>query len=174
MVSNMKTSLHNLLIHHYPNYTLFFKDFESKTARGFFHTFPSCELVAKTTTEELTKILKSFNKSVPKNKAQEILDAIALNGWTDNGYQEERNQSIRSYLETINHLDKEITLLEEHLDKLIEETGYPLKTIKGVDTVLAATFIANIGEISRFKHQSQIAKLAGISPWEHSSGESQN
>lgn len=174
MAANMKTSLHNLLVHHYPNYTEFFKDFESKTARGFFHTFPSCEMVGNITADELTRILQKFNKSVPKNKAQEILDAIAANGWADNGYQEERNQSIRSYIDSINHLEQEITLLEEQLDKLIDETGYPLKTIQGVDTVLAATFIANIGDINRFKHNSQIAKLAGIAPIEHSSGESQN
>lgn len=174
MVANMKLSLHNLLIHHYPNYTDFFKDLESKTARGFFNTYPSCEMVANVSAEELTKTLQQYNKSVPKAKAQEILDAIAANGWADNGYQEERNQSIRSYIQSIEHLEAEIAALEKQLDRLIDETGYPLKTIHGVDTVLAATFIANIGDINRFKHHSQLAKLAGIAPIEHSSGELQN
>uniref|UniRef100_UPI0011430537 transposase n=1 Tax=Paenibacillus sp. tmac-D7 TaxID=2591462 RepID=UPI0011430537 len=87
---------------------------------------------------------------------------------------EERNQNICSYIQSIDNLEKEIATLEEQLDTLIEETGYPIKTMKGIDTVLAAIFIANIGDIKRFKNDSQLAKLAGIAPFEHSSGESIN
>ena len=54
---------------------------------------------------------------------------------------------------------------------LIAVTGYPLQTIDGVDTVLAATFIAHIGDINRFPNSNKIAKIAGIAPIGHSSGE---
>jgi transposase len=54
---------------------------------------------------------------------------------------------------------------------LITETGYPLQAINGVDTVLAATFIANIGDINRFTNSNKAAKIAGIAPIENSSGE---
>ena len=61
--------------------------------------------------------------------------------------------------------------LEQQIDLLIAETGYPLKSIPGVDTVLAATLIANIGDINRFSKSNKLAKIAGIAPLEHSSGE---
>ncbi len=32
MMANIKVSLHNLLVHNYPNYKSFFKDLDSKTA----------------------------------------------------------------------------------------------------------------------------------------------
>ncbi|WP_141336833.1 transposase, partial [Paenibacillus sp. tmac-D7] len=86
MVANMKISLHNLLVHHYPNYTDFFQDLDSKTSRGFFETYPSPEMLEGISSTELTTSLKKYNKSVPKNKAQEILDAVSSNGWLDNGY----------------------------------------------------------------------------------------
>ena len=66
----------------------------------------------------------------------------------------------------------EIKKMEEVLDHLLEETGYPLKTIPGIDTVLAATIIANIGDISRFRKADCLAKLAGIAPYMYSSGKS--
>ncbi|MGY0692493.1 transposase [Virgibacillus sp. FSP13] len=53
-------------------------------------------------------------------------------------------------------------------------TGYPLKGIPGVDTVLAATFVANIGDINRFSKSSKLARISGIAPLENSSGESTN
>jgi hypothetical protein len=41
MAANLKVSLDNLLLHHYPNYKSFFKDLDSKSARHFFLTYPS-------------------------------------------------------------------------------------------------------------------------------------
>lgn len=49
--------------------------------------------------------------------------------------------------------------------------GYPLKTIPGIDTIVAATLIANIGDINRFSKSSKLARISGIAPIEHSSGE---
>lgn len=117
--------------------------------------------------------LKKFNKSVPKKKAQEILTAVKNNGWNKTEYQKEQNESVISFITSLEHLESQIIGLDQVLDELIEATGYPLKTINGVDTVLAATFIANIGDITRFPRQTKLAKLAGIAPLEHSSGESQ-
>jgi transposase len=50
-------------------------------------------------------------------------------------------------------------------------SGYPLKSMPGVDTVIAATFIANIGDINHFKNSNKLANIAGIAPNSHSSGE---
>lgn len=36
MAANIKMSLQNILVHHYPMHKEFFKDLESKTAKGFF------------------------------------------------------------------------------------------------------------------------------------------
>lgn len=44
--------------------------------------------------------------------------------------------------------------------------------MKGIDTVLAATIIANIGDIKRFPNANKLARLTGIAPLEHSSGQS--
>lgn len=173
MAVNIKTSLQNILVHHYPMHKEFFKDVESKTAKGFFKTYPSPNLLKGVTEEELMIVLKKFNKSVPKKKAQEILTAVESNGWNKTDYQKEQNESVISFINSLEHLESQIINLDQVLDDLIEVTGYPLKTINGIDTVLAATFVANIGDIMRFPKANKLAKVAGIAPLEHSSGESQ-
>ncbi|TXL67462.1 IS110 family transposase [Cerasibacillus terrae] len=171
MMANIKVSLHNLLVHNYPNYKSFFKNLDGKTVQGFFKKFPNPEPLMKMNSAELLKILKEFNKSTPAKKADEILQVVKEHGCWENGYQEERSNLIKSYISTLNDLEEEIEKLEKQMDILIDETGYPLKSIPGVDTVLAATFIANIGDINRFSKSSKLAKIAGIAPIEHSSGE---
>lgn len=171
MMANIKVSLHNLLVHNYPNYKSFFKDLDSKTARGFFQEFPTPAPLMEMNSDELLRVLKKFNKSTPAKKADEILQVVKEHGCWENGYQKERNNIIKSYISTLNGLEEEVKKLEKQMDILIEETGYPLKSIPGVDTVLAATFIANIGDINRFSKSSQLAKIAGIAPIEHSSGQ---
>ena len=171
MATNIKVSLHNLLLHHYPNYKAFFKNLESKTARYFFHKFPTPDLLKGIDETALTKELKNANNSIRKSKAAEILSAVKTAGYWENEYQEERNDLIHSYINSLNRFIKEIKRLEQKLDMLIAVTGYPLQTIDGVDTVLAATFIAHIGDINRFPNSNKIAKIAGIAPIGHSSGE---
>jgi transposase len=171
MMSNIKVSLHNLLIHNYPNYKSFFKDFDSKTSRGFFDTFPNPDLLMEMDNEELLKILKQFNKSTPAKKAEEILVVVKEHGCWENGYKEERNNVIRSYISSLNYFEDKVLKLEQQLDTLIEETGYPLKTIPGIDTIVAATLIAYIGDVNRFSNSGKLAKFAGIAPVVHSSGD---
>ncbi|MFJ7848229.1 IS110 family transposase [Peribacillus sp. NPDC097224] len=173
MTANIKMSLQNILVHHYPMHKEFFKDLESKTAKGFFKKYPSPNLLEAVTERELMEDLKKFNKSVPKKKAKEILEAIDSNGWNKTDYQKEQNESVISFINSLEHIENQIDGLDKTLDNLIEVTGYPLKTINGIDTVLAATFIANIGDVNRFPKANKLAKLAGIAPLEHSSGESQ-
>jgi transposase len=171
MMSNIKISLHNLLVHNYPSYKSFFKNFESKTARDFFATFPTPDLLMDMGKEELLIVLKKFNKSTPAKKAEEILAVVKEHGCWENGYQEERNNLIKSYISTVNDLEEKVLQLENQLDTLIAETGYPLKTIPGIDTIVAATLIANIGDINRFSKSNKLARIAGIAPIESSSGE---
>ncbi len=171
MMANIKVSLHNLLVHNYPNYKSFFKDFDSKTSRGFFATFPNPDLLMEIDNEELLKVLKQFNKSTPAKKAEEILTVVKEHGCWENGYEEERSNVIRSYISSLNYFEDKVLKLEQQLDTLIEETGYPLKTIPGIDTIVAATLIAYIGDINRFSNSGKLAKFAGIAPVEYSSGE---
>lgn len=43
------------------------------------------------------------------------------------------------------------------------------RALKGVEPVVAATIIAEVGDFSRFSHPRQLAAYFGLAPGEHSS-----
>ncbi len=67
-------------------------------------------------------------------------------------------------------LHDEIAELEAEADSLLRQGGYTIQTASGCGTVLAATMIGEIGDISRFRSPAALAKYAGCSPRECSSG----
>ena len=67
-------------------------------------------------------------------------------------------------------LDKQIEIAEQRVAEVLDsELARRLQTIPGVGPALAATFIAEIGDIWRFEDFDQLASYAGIHPKEQSS-----
>ncbi|MFJ7639475.1 transposase [Peribacillus sp. NPDC097225] len=115
MTANIKMSLQNILVHHYPMHK---EDLESKTTKGFFKKYPSPNLLEGVTERELIEELKNFNKSVPRKKAKEILLAIDSNGWNKTDYQKEQNESVISFINSLEHIENQIDGLDKTLDNL--------------------------------------------------------
>jgi transposase len=68
-------------------------------------------------------------------------------------------------------LDKQIEIAEQRVAEVLDsELAARLQTIPGVGPALAATFIAEIGDIWRFDDFDQLASYAGVHPKEQSSG----
>ncbi len=68
-------------------------------------------------------------------------------------------------------LDKQIEIAEHRVAEVLDsELARRLQTIPGVGPALAATFIAEIGDIWRFEDFDQLASYAGVHPKEQSSG----
>jgi len=71
----------------------------------------------------------------------------------------------------INALRLEIKELEEELAFLIDSGDYTLTTASGCGTIVAGEIIGEIGDINRFRTPGALAKYAGCSPCEYSSGQ---
>lgn len=68
-------------------------------------------------------------------------------------------------------LEKQIEIAEQRVSEVLDsELSQRLQTIPGVGPALAATFIAEIGDIWRFEDFDQLAAYAGVHPKEQSSG----
>jgi transposase len=74
-------------------------------------------------------------------------------------------------LDLIDHLDEQIDELDTMIARIVRrDPAYrALVTIPGVGPVLAAVFIAEIGDIARFKGPDALACWAGLTPRERSS-----
>jgi len=79
-----------------------------------------------------------------------------------------RVESLRDVLEVV---DGEIAMLAERISEwLDDDVGYrAIQTIPGVGPVLAAVFVAEIGDISRFPSPRHLCSWAGLTPSHHES-----
>jgi len=73
---------------------------------------------------------------------------------------------VTSLLGLIDHFDAEIEQFATKVDVALgDDVGYrAVQTIPGVGPVLAAIFVAEIGDVSRFPGPAQLASWAGLTP----------
>jgi transposase len=78
---------------------------------------------------------------------------------------------IQSLQRLIEDLDLEIDLFARLArGKLLADPGYrAVQTIPGIGPVLAAVFVAEIGDVTRFKSAAHLASWAGLTPKHHES-----
>lgn len=80
-----------------------------------------------------------------------------------------KNQ-IRRKIRRMREIRKDVGIIEEGLRTLVDKTGQKIETMNGCGLVLAASLIAEIKGVERFKSPSALAKYGGLCPREHSSG----
>jgi transposase len=75
-------------------------------------------------------------------------------------------------------IDEQIAQLEEQINDHIDQDPdlkadkELLTSIPGIGDIVAATFIAEVPDVRRFEHASQLAAFAGLTPGQHHSGSS--
>jgi transposase len=71
------------------------------------------------------------------------------------------------------HLNREIAALDQQLEQRTREIAPTLLELSGCAAVTAAKLLDEIGPISRFRSDAQLARHAGVAPLEASSGRNQ-
>lgn len=155
-------TLHNYLAKVYPGYAEFFCNLQTRSALAFYHRFPSSKWLKGFNAEELSSEMKKHTKIFPKARAEKILSIIKRNP-TPYG-DEVIDGLIIEMIDDIYNKEERIIVLEDRLERLIEQTGYKLTTIPGVNIATAAEIISEIGDINRFKNDNKLAQHAGIAP----------
>jgi transposase len=80
---------------------------------------------------------------------------------------------VESLRDLIEHLDREIVMVEKQVAPIFAgDLGFhAVQAIPGVGPVLAAVFVAEIGDIERFKSARHLCSWAGLTPTHHESDE---
>lgn len=112
--------------------------------------------------------LKAVGLRVPPSGAPSFPDRARL------CIPEELQPSLVPLLETIAHLNKQISLFDKTVEKLARDQ-YPetnrLRQISGIGPLTALQFVLTIGDPARFKHSRDVAAYIGLTPRRHQSGE---
>ena len=155
----------------FPEYEKQFSSLWVSTSMGILEKYLTPENIENAPIDELFEIIKdkSHNKLTMK-KAISIREAAA-DTFGIKIAQDAFSFQLKQLLDRMNFLDKQIEALDIEIMKYYEQFDCYLHTIPGIGIIGAATILAEIGDISRFKNSSALVAFAGIDPTVRQSGE---
>ena len=138
---------------------------------GILEKYLTPENIENAPIDELFEIIKdkSHNKLTMK-KAISIREAAA-DTFGIKIAQDAFSFQLKQLIDRMNFLDKQIEALDCQILEYYEKFDCYLHTIPGIGMIAAATILAEIGDINRFKSSSALVAFAGIDPTVRQSGE---
>jgi len=155
----------------FPEYEKQFSSLWVSTSMGILEKYLTPENIENAPIDELFEIIKdkSHNR-LTKAKAISIKGAAA-DTFGIKIAQDAFSFQLKQLIDRMNFLDKQIEALDIEIMKYYEQFDCYLHTIPGIGIIGAATILAEIGDISRFKNSSALVAFAGIDPTVRQSGE---
>jgi len=171
--SILKRQLHVHISIHYPSYSKFFSEIDGKTAMAFWEKYPSKASLKNATLEELFELLSTQSHNFfPIAKAGEILEMVESDGTLEvPEFQHLRDFIVTGIVKEIKYIEEEIASVDAKLKTIVDGLDFKLKSMNGIDTVIAANLIGEIGDIRRFPTPDKLAKYSGVSPITYSSAQ---
>ena len=155
----------------FPEYEKQFSSLWVSTSMGILEKYLTPENIENAPIDELFEIIKdkSHNR-LTKAKAISIKEAAA-DTFGIKIAQDAFSFQLKQLIDRMNFLDKQIEALDCQILEYYEKFDCYLHTIPGIGMIAAATILAEIGDISRFKNSSALVAFAGIDPTVRQSGE---
>ena len=155
----------------FPEYEKQFSSLWVSTSMGILEKYLTPENIENAPIDELFKIIKdkSHNR-LTRAKAISIKEAAA-DTFGIKIAQDAFSFQLKQLIDRMNFLDKQIEALDCQILEYYEKFDCYLHTIPGIGMIAAATILAEIGDINRFKSSSALVAFAGIDPTVRQSGE---
>lgn len=169
--TEIKLRISTIIEQIFPEYEKQFSSLWLSTSMGILEKYLTPENIENAPIDELFEIIKdkSHNR-LTKAKAISIKGAAA-DTFGIKIAQDAFSFQLKQLIDRMNFLDKQIEALDIEIMKYYEQFDCYLHTIPGIGIIGAATILAEIGDISRFKNSSALVAFAGIDPTVRQSGE---
>jgi transposase len=170
-VGDIKRRILAVLDRVFPEFAEHFSDPFGATARQLLTQAASAAEFAELDLDELTTLIeRSSRKRLGREKAQDLQhDASNSLGLTALG--PTARLEIRALLSQIALLEEQVKQTDAAVATLLEPLDQQLTSIPGIGAVLAATILAEIGDVSRFPRFQSLVAYAGIDPTVFESGQ---
>lgn len=155
----------------FPEYTQIFSDTFGKTSKEILTKYPLPKDILNEDLESLTKVLSTSSKGRLGYSKAEQLQNLAKDSFGIKFATEALVMEIKSIISTIEHLQNQVSELDEKIAVLLRSLDTTIETIPGIGPVLGAIIVSEIGDINRFSHASKLVAYAGIDPTVKQSGE---
>ena len=155
----------------FPEYEKQFSSLWVSTSMGILEKYLTPENIENAPIDELFEIIKdkSHNR-LTRAKAISINEAAA-DTFGIKIAQDAFSFQFKQLIDRMNFLDKQIEALDCQILEYYEKFDCYLHTIPGIGMIAAATILAEIGDINRFKSSSALVAFADIDPTVRQSGE---
>lgn len=171
VAADLKRKLIALLDRIFPEYESLFDPIFGKASIAVLRRYPTPQKVKNANLEKLTEILwESSGGHFGEWKARQLKEA-AYNSFGIEDSCGVYSALLEMFLEQILSLTERADVIEKQIASLLKEFESQLMSIPGVGTVLAATILSEIGDISRFSSADKLLAYAGLDPSVKQSGE---
>jgi hypothetical protein len=160
----------------FPEYHGVFGDLYSKVSLRFLALCPTSQSVLAMSPEDVTANIQRLVGHVNSNRwsterAQTLMAAAERNPFKETAFPSHLI-SLELLINLLLQYQEHLAKLDKSIDALAEDLlEYDLiQSIPGIGSKIAATILAEIGEIDRFDHAKKLVAFAGIDPSVFSSG----
>ena len=169
------TSIYNRVVRwldiRFPEFITVFKDWRRNAALITLRSFPTPEKVMEMGVNKIVETWRKQMKRASLKRAEALVKAASRSVGRTSG-KVASAASLQNLLAEYDLYRQQYEKLEQLMQELLMQVpnANKLLNIKGVGLITAATFVGEVGDISRFQDPRQIQKLAGLNLVENSSG----
>jgi transposase len=155
----------------FPEYEALFSDVFIKSSQALLRQATSAAEFADADLAELTAVLERTSRGRLGQTRAEAVQAAARDSLGVTKLGGVAGFELRALLDQIAFLEQQVADVEREIAALLGALEQHVTDIKGIGPVLAASLIAEIGDISRFERLESLVAYAGIDPAVFASGE---
>ena len=171
-IISIKNKIHRWLSIYFPEYEKIYSVVESKSGFLILKETPLPKDIVELGSEGIVKRWKQAKlRGVGLDKARKLEEAAKKSIGCKNITSSARFE-IKLLIEDYEYKQKQLELITEELNTLCEKIPMikEIAEIKGIVMATAISFVAEVGDIRRFKSAKQVQKYAGLALKENSSG----
>jgi len=172
-ITDTKRRIVTILDQVFPEFETLFSNTFGKTAKALLEEYPTPESIEQITTRRLTNLIRKVSQGRFKREKAEEIKQIASSSFGIDFALSSFKLELSLLLKQLDFLDEQIQIVEQEIGQVMQTIPSTLTTLPGVDMIIAASLLSEIGDIHRFKTSAQLVSFAGINPTVHQSGQFQ-
>lgn len=174
-LADLKRKVISILDKVFPEYEKLFSDVFIKTSKAILNNEISLFELSSIDLSELTLVIaKTSHGHFGRAKAEEI-QSLATTSVGLSFLQDTATIELSCLMAHMTFIENQIATIDTKIYELYQNGNHSkhLLTIPGVNTLLAAGIVTEIGDITRFKSETAIVAFSGLDPSVYQSGEYQ-
>ncbi len=169
--TQLKLKIMAILDQVFPEYQTIFADVFCKTSTEILKEYTTADVIAEEELDKLTEVIKTISRKKYSEKHAQALHTQAQQTFGLKYGLDAFSLKLRCLVDQLEHLDKQIALLEKEIEIAVEKQDTELTSIPGVSAVVAGTILGETVEYHKDNPDPRsLLAFAGLEPRVRESG----